>query len=169
MLHSSFRNKWNQIFQGNPQSEWIDRLYERARWAYLAPSGFPGLTQKENSVYLPSSRFELKQRRSRRLGERQKRNRVRLVTQQLCMCITLFFFTFLGRHCTTTTWKCLISLFVENVNTRQQLYVIFLFLKTKHCQHFKWCFPSRPRRCRPTFPNLSINVRTQSIPPKIEI
>ena len=31
------------------------------------------------------------------------------------------FCTFLCRHCMATTWKCLISCFVEDVNTRQQL------------------------------------------------
>ena len=35
-------------------------------------------------------------------------------------CITLFC-TFLCRRCTTTTWNCQISRFVENGNTRQQL------------------------------------------------
>ena len=40
--------------------------------------------------------------------------------QQLCTCTTLFCI-FLYRRCTTTTWKCLISCFVENVNTRQRL------------------------------------------------
>ena len=34
-------------------------------------------------------------------------------------CITLFC-TFLCRRCTTTTWKCLISRFNEDVNRRQQ-------------------------------------------------
>ena len=34
--------------------------------------------------------------------------------------ITLFC-TFLSRRCTTTTWKCLISRLVEDVNTRQRL------------------------------------------------
>ena len=38
--------------------------------------------------------------------------------QQLCTCITLFC-TFLCRHCTTTTGKCLISRFMEDVNRRQ--------------------------------------------------
>ena len=41
-----------------------------------------------------------------------------------------FFCTFLCRHCTTTTWKCLISRFVENMNTRQQLYFSFPNLDT---------------------------------------
>ena len=35
-------------------------------------------------------------------------------------CITLFC-TFFCRRCTITTWKCLISRFVEDVNTRQRL------------------------------------------------
>ena len=58
-----------------------------------------------------------KQRR-RRQRERNKSNR--LAKQQLCTCTTLFC-TFLCRYCTTTTWKCLISRFVEDVNTRQRL------------------------------------------------
>ena len=62
---------------------------------------------------------QLKQRRRRRQRERQKSNRFRLAKQQLCTCITLFC-TFFCRHCTTTTWKCLISRFVEVVNTRQR-------------------------------------------------
>ena len=85
---------------------------------------------------------ELKQRRRRRQRERQKSNRFRLAKQQLCTCITLFC-TFLCRHCTTTTWKCLISRFVENANTRQQLYFSFAelwyslleFNSRKNCQH----------------------------------
>ena len=66
----------------------------------------------------------LKQRRRRRQRERQKSKRFRLAKQQLCTFIKLFY-TFLCRHCTTTTWKCLISRFVENANTRQQLYFSF--------------------------------------------
>ena len=63
---------------------------------------------------------ELKQRRRRRQRERQKSNRFRLAKQQLCTCFTLFC-TFLCSRCTTTTWKCLNSRFVEDGNTRQQL------------------------------------------------
>ena len=59
---------------------------------------------------------ELKQRRRRRQRERQKSNRFRSAEQQLCTCITLFC-TFLCRRCTTTTWKCLNSRFVEGGNT----------------------------------------------------
>ena len=46
--------------------------------------------------------------------------------KQPCTCSTLFC-TFLCRHCTTTTWrwKCLISRFVEEVNTREQLSFFF--------------------------------------------
>ena len=63
---------------------------------------------------------EFTQRRRRRQRERQKRNRFRQAKQQLCTCIALFF-TFLCRRCTTTTWNCLISRFVEDGNKRQQL------------------------------------------------
>ena len=51
---------------------------------------------------------ELKQRRRRRQRERQKSNRFVLAKPQLCTCMTLFS-TFLCRHYTTTTWKCLMS------------------------------------------------------------
>ena len=57
-----------------------------------------------------------------------KCKRFRLAKQQLCTCITLFC-TFLSRRCTTTTtWKCLISRFVEDGNTGQQLSFSFLEL-----------------------------------------
>ena len=103
---------------------------------------------------------ELKQRRRRRQRERQK------AKQQLCTCSTLFC-TFFCRHCTTTTWKCLISRFVENVNTRQRLYSILEFNSRKNWQYltswtrwnkrdkvwssvnspFNWRFRSRSCRC----------------------
>ena len=63
---------------------------------------------------------ELKIRRRRRQRERQKSNRFRLAKQQLCTCITLFC-TYLCRRYMTSTWKCLISGFVEEGNRRQQL------------------------------------------------
>ena len=72
---------------------------------------------------------ELKQRRRRRQRERQKCNRFRIAKQQLCTCIMLFC-TFLYRHCTTTTWKCLFSRFVEDVNSRQRLSFLFLHFHT---------------------------------------
>ena len=56
-----------------------------------------------------------------------KWKRFRLAKQQLCTCITLFC-TFLSRRCTPTTWKCLISRFVEDGNTGQQLSFSFLEL-----------------------------------------
>ena len=63
---------------------------------------------------------ELKIRRRRRQRKQQKSNRFRLVKPQVCTCITLFC-TFRCRRCTTTPWKCLISRFVEDGDTRQQL------------------------------------------------
>ena len=61
-----------------------------------------------------------KQRRRRRQRERQKSNRFRLAKQQLCTCITLFCIHFLA-VVAGATWKCLISRFVEDGNTGQQL------------------------------------------------
>ena len=51
-------------------------------------------------------------RRQRHRG-RQKSNWFGLAKQPLCRCITLFS-TFLCCLCTTTTWKCLISRFMED-------------------------------------------------------
>ena len=105
-----------------------------------------------------------------------KRNdRFGLAKQQLCKCITLFW-TFLCRCCTATTWKCLISRSVEDVNTRDKdflflwdpelQYSLLEFNSRKICQHltnwtswnkrdkvwsranfFKWRFRSRHRSC----------------------
>ena len=58
-------------------------------------------------------------------GTAKKGIRFRLVKQQLFTCIILFW-TFLCRHYRTTTWKCLISRFVEDVNTRKRLFSFFL-------------------------------------------
>ena len=66
-------------------------------------------------------------RRRRRQWVRQKSNRFRLAKQQLCTCITLFC-TFLCRRCTTTTWDCLISRFMWNVNWRR---FSFFFLNSE--------------------------------------
>ena len=63
------------------------------------------------------------QRRGRQ-RERQKKQLVELAQQQLRTCITLFC-TFLSRFCTTTTWKCLISRFIEDVNKQRRN--LFLF------------------------------------------
>ena len=85
--------------------------------------------------------FRRLERRRRHL-ERQKSNRFRLAKQQLCTCITLFC-TFLCRRCTTTTWNCLISRFVEDGSKRQQLSFSFPklwrspleFNSNQTCQH----------------------------------
>ena len=48
-----------------------------------------------------------------------KKQWVEWAKQQLCTCSTLFC-KFLCRHCTTTTWKCVISRFMEDVNKGRQ-------------------------------------------------
>ena len=45
-----------------------------------------------------------------------------------CTSITCINCTFLCRHCTTTTWKCLISRFVEDANKQRQNFFLFLNL-----------------------------------------
>ena len=49
-----------------------------------------------------------------------KKQYVYYAKQQLCTCITLFC-TFLYRPCKTTTWKCLIASFMEDVNKRRRI------------------------------------------------
>ena len=110
------------------------------------------------------------------VSENGKKNTTfRLAKQQLCKSITLFC-TFVCRHCTTTTWKCLISRFVLGTWTQGNDFR-FLFLNfdtpvefnsRKICQHltnwtrwnkrykiwnranwlFKWRFRSRRRQRR---------------------
>ena len=70
----------------------------------------------------------LKQRRPQWQREWQESNGFRSAKQQLCTCTTLFQFTFLCRHCTTTTRKCLFSRFDEDVNTRHTM-TFFFFSK----------------------------------------
>ena len=58
------------------------------------------------------------------------RNGKKAIKQQLCsymtfLCLFFFFFFFFCRHCTTTTWKCPISRFVEDVNTKERLSFYF--------------------------------------------
>ena len=88
---------------------------------------------------------ELKQRRWQCQQERQKSKRFRQAKQQICTWVMLFC-TFLCRQCTTTTWKCLISCFVEDVNTRRRL--VF----------FSWplilCFRIQLQKKLPTFNKL---------------
>ena len=114
---------------------------------------------------------KLKERRRQRKRERQKSNRIILV-KQLCTCIALFR-RFLCRLCTTTTWKSLISRFVENGNTEQQISFSFPELwykpleinskkitniwrikrdrisaiKFEEARLFQWRFRSRHRPC----------------------
>ena len=45
---------------------------------------------------------------------------VKKAKQQVCTC-TMHFCTFLYRPCTTTTWKCLIASFMEDVNKRRRI------------------------------------------------
>ena len=71
------------------------------------------------------------QRRWQRQRERQKNNRLRLAKQQLCSC-TLFC-TFLRHHCTTSTWKYLISLLWRTQRQDKD----FLFFSWTSIQSFR--------------------------------
>ena len=56
-------------------------------------------------------------------NENVKKNPIGLIAkQQLRTCITLFC-TFLSCFCTTTTWKCLISRFMEDVNKQRRNFI----------------------------------------------
>ena len=132
---------------------------------------------------------ELEKRQQRRQRKRHKSNRFKLAKQQFCTCITLLC-TFLCRHCASTTWECLISRFVEDVNTRQRLfssfsgllYSLLEFNSTKKCQDltnwmrqnkcdkvwcsanslFKWRFRNR-RRCLSSPMMMMVLMRTNLV------
>ena len=74
-------------------------------------------SKKPSSLFkLPNWDFKIQRRWRRR--ERQKNNRLYKKnnnTQQ-----SRFFVHFFARFCTTTTWKCLISRFMEYVNKQQR-------------------------------------------------
>ena len=57
------------------------------------------------------------------------------------------FYTFLCRFCTTTTWNCLISLFMENVKKRRRNFILFLnlnmFLKNSTPATFAYIWQSK--------------------------
>ena len=78
---------------------------------------------------LIDTRELITQRRRRRRREQQKSNRFRLAKQQLYTRIALFC-TFLRRRFTTTTWNCLISRFVEDVNEDNDFLFLFLNFDT---------------------------------------
>ena len=77
----------------------------------------------------PSSLLKLFNREPkgrRRQLERPKSNRFTVAKHQICTCITLFvvhFFAVIARR--LQRFKCLISRFVKEGNTRQQLYFSF--------------------------------------------
>ena len=78
----------------------------------------------------------LKQIRRRRQRDVKKCLDWKSNTFAVCTWIPLFS-TFICRHCTNTKWKCLISRFVQDVNSRQQLSLSFPELRRKICQHLK--------------------------------
>ena len=102
------------------------------------------------AVPLLFTSVELKQRWQRWQRKRQKSARFRLAKQQLFTCIALFC-TFLFRHCMTSTWNCVISRFVEDGNTSQQL--SFPFSKLPY-SILEFSFNSR-KICHATFGELS--------------
>ena len=74
-------------------------------------------------VLLLNRDLEIRQRR--RQQEPHKSNRFNNQNNNFCTCITLFC-TFLCHHCTTTTWKCLISRCTEEVHSDDEVSSLFL-------------------------------------------
>ena len=95
-----------------------------------------GLIYPLSPIFLSGKR-ELKQRRRWRQRERQKRNWFKTTTLHAHHA---FFWTFLCRHYTTTTWICLISRFDKDVNTRRRLSFSF-----RERQYSLWEFNSRKK------------------------
>ena len=115
-------------------------LFDQSKTIAFLPFSLPSSLLK-----LPIREFT--QRWRRRQQGRQKGERFRLAKQQLCKSITLFC-TFLYRHCTTTTWNCQISRFVEDGKKRQQLSFSFPEL---WCSYLKFNFTKN----LPTFDELN--------------
>ena len=105
---------------------------------YLPPSCWClplGLIYPLPPIFLSGKR-ELKQRQRWRQREWQKSNRLGWQNNNSARASRLFG-TFLCRHCTTTTWICLISRFLEDVNTRRRLSFPF-----RECRYSLWEFNS---------------------------
>ena len=116
-----YNNKYCYFWQQLYILFWRNRRYNKA-WLQLVDRNLinclvPSRPRSLGDIWVNR---EFTQRRRRRQQERQKSNRFRQANQQVCTCIMLFC-TFLCRRCTTTTWNCLISRFVEDGNKRQQL------------------------------------------------
>ena len=79
--------------------------------------------------FLDHNNRELKQDDGDGNENGKKSKRFKWGKQQLYTCITLFC-TFLSHRCANATWNFLIScaLFMDYVNTRQQLNFLFIFL-----------------------------------------
>ena len=75
------------------------------------------------------------QRRGRQL-ELQKNDRFNYQNNNFARA-THFFCSFLSRFCTTTTWKCLISRFMEDVNKQRRN---FISLSKLECGPLKFSF-----------------------------
>ena len=72
----------------------------------------------------------VEQGRRRQQRERQKQKNWFIKESHKFARPSRFSCTFFFRHCTTTTWKCLISRFMEDVNKRRR---IFLSLSRLEC------------------------------------
>ena len=84
----------------------------------------------ENSVsdgsqcIVNNRKFKMKRRR-----ESKKRNSLTRQNNNFARASRFFAYTvFLCRHCTTSTWKCLISRFVKDVNKQWQNFFLFMNL-----------------------------------------
>ena len=87
--------------------------------------------------------WELKQRR--KLSENEKKETGLDLRNNNFARASHFFVHFFCCHCTTTTWKCVFSRFVEDVNTRKDCLSPFLNFDSffqnsapeKNCQHLR--------------------------------
>ena len=124
---------------------WRQEMYQKCdEYTYRSLLWHSSLPSPSLLLKLFNREPKQRRRRRRRQLEQQKSNRFIVAKHQLCTCINLFC-TFFCRHGTSTkTFKCLISRFVKDGNTRQQLYFSFPELwygpliriqLQKNCQH----------------------------------
>ena len=92
------------------------------------PQGFPRYYHLSRSPcllhFFLNGEFKMPQRRRRRRRQRERQKSNRL-NRQNNDSASLIFCIFLYHHCTTTTWKSLISRFMEDVNKSRRNFLSF--------------------------------------------
>ena len=96
--HAAWRGRLNMPKQGTFRGSWSAKYNNQDQWLQVCEMSILESLSNDDGDAIQK--------------QKQYICRFRLAKQQLCTCITLFF-TFLCRHCSTTTWNVLILRFME--------------------------------------------------------